>query len=175
MENFQVTLYTPFNKLTSIEGEEVVQFLYEHLDQYGDAKSDIKRAIDYAMKEIPSPGGFVLVGREKGRVLGTVVINKTGMSGYIPENILVYIAVHEDTRGKGVGKRMMKEAINNCHGNVALHVEADNPALFLYEKLGFENKYLEMRLNKAKFNEKTGAANKNEGRSKSAVTADQNH
>ena len=30
--------------------------------------------------------------------------------------------------------------------DIALHVEKDNPAVFLYEKLGFENKYLEMRL-----------------------------
>jgi ribosomal protein S18 acetylase RimI-like enzyme len=34
----------------------------------------------------------------------------------------------------------------NLRGNIALHVEPDNPAKILYEKLGFTNKYLEMRL-----------------------------
>ena len=70
------------------------------------------------------------------------------MKGYIPENILVYIAVHNKTRGKGVGKRIMQKAIEIAEGDIALHVEPNNPAKFLYEKLGFENKYLEMRLKK---------------------------
>ncbi len=175
MERFQITVYTPFDKLTTLEGEKVVQFLYEHLDQYGDAKHDIKQAIEYAMKEIPSPGGFVLVGREGDSIQGAVVVNKTGMSGYIPENILVYIAVHEDTRGKGIGKKLMKAAIKNCHGDIALHVEADNPALFLYEKLGFENKYLEMRLSKAKYTSQKEAAKEKKDLSKSPLRADQNN
>jgi ribosomal-protein-alanine N-acetyltransferase len=39
-------------------------------------------------------------------------------------------------------------AIENTEGNIALHVEPDNPAKNLYERMGFTNKYLEMRLNK---------------------------
>jgi ribosomal protein S18 acetylase RimI-like enzyme len=70
------------------------------------------------------------------------------MAGYIPENILVYIAVHAKTRGKGYGKKLMNKAIELADGDIALHVEPNNPAKFLYEKLGFENKYLEMRLKK---------------------------
>jgi ribosomal protein S18 acetylase RimI-like enzyme len=70
------------------------------------------------------------------------------MEGYIPENILVYIAVHESTRGKGYGKQLMQKAIEIAEGDIALHVEPDNPARFLYEKLGFTNKYLEMRFSK---------------------------
>ena len=70
------------------------------------------------------------------------------MSGYIPENILVYIAVNKNQRGKGVGKQIMQKAIANTDGDIALHVEKDNPAKFLYEKMGFTNPYLEMRLKK---------------------------
>jgi ribosomal protein S18 acetylase RimI-like enzyme len=72
------------------------------------------------------------------------------MKGYIPENILVYIAVSRAHRGKGVGKQLMKKAIAQAEGDIALHVEPENPAKFLYEKLGFTNKYLEMRLTKDK-------------------------
>jgi ribosomal protein S18 acetylase RimI-like enzyme len=68
------------------------------------------------------------------------------MSGYIPENILVYIATHKDYRGKGIGSDLMKQAMKVSKGSIALHVEPDNPAVGLYEKVGFENKYLEMRL-----------------------------
>ena len=82
----------------------------------------------------------------KQKIVGAVVVNKTGMEEYIPENILVYIATHNGFRGKGIGKALMKAVIQNCSGDIALHVEASNPARFLYSKLGFENPYLEMRL-----------------------------
>ena len=68
------------------------------------------------------------------------------MDGYIPENILVYIATHKEYRGKGIGKKLMEETLNFAKGDIALHVEANNPARRLYEKYGFTNPYLEMRL-----------------------------
>lgn len=40
----------------------------------------------------------------------------------------------------------MSMAIEMANGGIALHVEPDNPARYLYEKLGFTHKYLEMRL-----------------------------
>jgi len=39
----------------------------------------------------------------------------------------------------------METAISTAVGSIALHVEPNNPAKGLYEKLGFTNKYLEMR------------------------------
>ena len=45
---------------------------------------------------------------------------------------------------------MMRKAIEVAKGDIALHVEPDNPAKILYEQLGFTNKYLEMRLKKNK-------------------------
>ncbi len=148
MESYKLNFYTPFQKLTPIEKEKLIDFLYHHLDQYGDARKDIQKAIEYAMKEIPSPGGGILTYEDDGTIVGAVVLNKTGMSGYIPENILVYIAVNGDYRGKGIGKSLMLEAVDKTEGDIALHVEPDNPAKFLYEKIGFTNKYLEMRYKK---------------------------
>lgn len=126
----------------------VADFLFHHLDQYGDKRDDILKAIDYSLSGEPGKGGFVVVGVEDNEIVGAVVVNETGMTGYIPENILVYIAVHQKMRGKGAGKQLMKAAIDRANGDIALHVEPENPALHLYKKLGFENKYLEMRLKK---------------------------
>lgn len=125
---------------------EIADFLYEHLDQYGDPHEDIMKCLDYALSQSVDKGGFAVMAREEGKIVGAVVINRTGMSGYIPDNILVYIAVDASQRGKGLGKQLMSAAINKAEGDIALHVEPDNPARKLYEKLGFTNKYLEMRL-----------------------------
>ena len=124
----------------------IAEFLYTHLEQYGDKIEDILKCIDYAMN--PTKGGNIIVGLDQEKIVGVVILNNTGMSGFIPENILVYIAVDNSQRGKGFGKKLMQKAIDTVEGNIALHVEPDNPAKGLYEKLGFTNKYLEMRLTK---------------------------
>ena len=141
-------ILTPAETIGLVQRDEVADFLFNHLDEFGDPKSDIKKAIDYALDSGVTPGGFVVTARDNDSVIGAVVMNRTGMAGYIPENILVYIAMHSGYRGKGIGKELMKRAIDKADGNIALHVEPNNPAKFLYEKLGFTNKYLEMRLNK---------------------------
>jgi ribosomal protein S18 acetylase RimI-like enzyme len=136
------------HKFTDAKHTEVNAFLFESLQEYGDPKEDINAAMNYAMGEENSPGGFVLVAFDDQKVVGSVVVNRTGMKKYIPENILVYIATDPEYRGKGIGKDLMETAMENADGSVALHVEPNNPAKGLYEKLGFTNKYLEMRYTK---------------------------
>ena len=146
----QTKVFNSDNKPTLEEKKSIIDFLFENLQEYSDPKSDIEKAINYALKETPSFGGFVLVSYLNNVIVGAVVINQTGMKDYIPENILVYIAIHQEHRGKGLGKQLVQEAIDNANGNIALHVEPHNPAKKLYEKLGFDSKYLEMRFNKKK-------------------------
>lgn len=124
----------------------IIDFLFTHLEQYGDTKEDISKCIDYVMN--PNKGGNIIIGTDENKIFGITILNNTGMKGYIPENILVYIAVDNSQRGKGYGKKIMEKAIEVTNGSIALHVEPDNPAKKLYEKLGFTNKYLEMRLSK---------------------------
>ncbi|HAQ65841.1 MAG TPA: GNAT family N-acetyltransferase [Bacteroidales bacterium] len=142
----EIKMYTETDKPDHNEKKVIIGFLFKHLENFGDAIADIEKAVDYALKEYNSFGGFVLTAQQDHEMLGAVVVNQTGMEGYIPENILVYIATHKNHRGKGIGKMLMQEAITKCSGNVALHVEPDNPARFLYEKVGFTTKYIEMRL-----------------------------
>ena len=144
----QTNVFDPSNKPTPTEKERLIDFLFDNLQEYGDPKADIEKAVDYALQETTSFGGFVLVAESDRELSGVVVVNQTGMKDYIPENILVYIATHKKHRGKGIGKELMQKAIATAKGNIALHVEPDNPARFLYEKLGFTSKYIEMRYNK---------------------------
>lgn len=144
-----IKIYNVNNKPNETEKEEIINFLFKHLEQYGDKKVDISKCLDYAVKDqISAQGGFVLELKNEEGLQGITIINETGMGGYIPENILVYIAVNNESRGKGYGKTLMKKALELAEGDVALHVEPDNPAKFLYEKVGFSSKYIEMRYKK---------------------------
>lgn len=129
---------------TTITNTVIANFLFTHLEEYGDKVDDILKCIAFAMN--PEKGGSIVIGLDEGKIVGITVLNKTGMDGFIPENILVYIAVDNSQRGKGYGKQLMQKAIDSTEGDIALHVEPNNPAKGLYEKLGFTNKYLEMRL-----------------------------
>ncbi|WP_322550117.1 GNAT family N-acetyltransferase [Flavobacterium psychraquaticum] len=143
--------FTQINAKTGIptdcSTETIVDFLFTHLEQYGDHKDAIQKCIDYVMN--PEKGGQIIIGKDDEKIVGITILNQTGMNGYIPENILVYIAVDNSVRGKGFGKKLMQKAIDSVEGDIALHVEPDNPAKKLYENLGFTNKYLEMRLTKS--------------------------
>ena len=140
----ETKVFNPTNKPNSTEKESLIDFLFDNLQEYGDPKSDIEKAVDYALKETTSFGGFILVSYLENDISGVVVVNQTGMKDYIPENILVYIATHKNFRGKGIGKGLMQKTIDVAEGNIALHVEPENPARFLYEKVGFSSKYIEM-------------------------------
>ncbi|QCR21978.1 GNAT family N-acetyltransferase [Pontibacter sp. SGAir0037] len=145
--NISYYIFTPANN-SELERDEVIDFLFHQLDEYGDAREDIAKCMAYALSEAEGKGGAVLVARNDGNIVGALILNNTGMSGYIPENILVYVAVHNSQRGKGVGKALVQLAADNTEGSIALHVEPQNPARTLYEKLGFTNKYLEYRLHR---------------------------
>lgn len=137
---------------TGFSRQDIADFLYTHLDEYGDAKEHILKCIAYAYGDKPGQDGHILLAfdtdtdTDTETIVGAVIINKTNMSGYIPENILVYIAVDSSQRGKGIGKQLMQRTINQTEGDIALHVEPENKARLLYEKYGFTNKYLEYRL-----------------------------
>jgi GNAT superfamily N-acetyltransferase len=128
----------------------IVDFLHKNLEKYRDDKNAIKKSIDYAFSSESGKGGFVLLAYQKEILTGVLVMNKTGMSSFIPENILVYIAVDKEYRGQGIGKELIEKAKKESQGDIALHVEYDNPAKILYEKLGFKSKYAEMRFNRVK-------------------------
>lgn len=132
----------------SLDQAQIVEFLHTHLDRFRDDKAAISKAIDYAFSDQAGKGGYLLLAFDNERLAGALVMNKTGMQDFIPENILVYIAVDADYRGKGIGTAILREAFETSEGGIALHVEYDNPAKALYERLGFSTKYAEMRWHK---------------------------
>lgn len=131
-----------------ITREEFIDFLYEHLDRFGDPKEDINKCLNYAFSDEKSEGGFALAAFYEDKLVGGLIMNKTGMANYIPDWVLVYVAVDATHRGKGFGRQIVESALDMCDDGVKLHVEYDNPAKRLYERIGFTNKYAEMRYQK---------------------------
>ncbi len=132
-------------QFTEITKDEFIEFLFEHLGKYGDPKEDIEKCLNYAFSKEKSEGGFALAAFYDGKLVGALIMNKTGMGNYIPDWILVYVAVDASYRGKGFGRQIVEESFKQCDGDIKLHVEYDNPAKRLYERLGFTSKYAEMR------------------------------
>lgn len=129
-----------------LERPTVVRFFHEHMKPYEDEIEDIEKALDYAFSDEPGLGGYLIAGGIDGRLVGALLMLSTGMDGYVPPNILLFVGVNEDMRGSGLGTRIIERALEECEGDVKLHVEYDNPAKRLYERIGFENPYAEMRL-----------------------------
>jgi GNAT superfamily N-acetyltransferase len=130
--------------------EKIVSFLHEHLGQFRDDPTAISKSIDYAFSTESGKGGFIILAMDDDQLVGALIMNNTGMQEFIPENILVYIAVDAAKRGQGIGASIIQKAFELSEGNIALHVEYDNPAKRLYERLGFSSKYAEMRWSRSK-------------------------
>jgi GNAT superfamily N-acetyltransferase len=141
-----ITRFDTYDALEKQVGtDRFIDFLHTHLDQFGDPKEAIRKCIDFAFELNGGLGGFALAAENEGELVGALVMNRTGMSGYIPENILVYVAVDASKRGMGIGRKVVERALEEADGDVKLHVEYENPAKRLYERIGFASKYAEMR------------------------------
>lgn len=145
---YQTTLFNAFTGITPVEKSAVVRFLCEHTENT--TSHNVVEAVEYAVKHKPSFGGFVLIAKKGKQIVAAVVANCTGMEGYNPKNIFVFVSFHKKHRNdEALVKQLMQKAIRYADGEIALHVEPDNPALKMYQKMGFKAQYLELRFNKA--------------------------
>jgi len=126
--------------------EGLVRFFHDHMKPYEDEVPDIEDALDYAFSPSDRAGGFLVLAGGGEELVGALLMLRTGMSGYVPPNILLFVGVRDDLRGRGLGGRIIARALEECEGDVKLHVEYDNPAKRLYERIGFTTEYAEMRL-----------------------------
>ena len=123
----------------------LVSFLHENLKPYEDTLSDIRAGIEYALSSNPSQGGYVLLAENMNQLAGALVMLNTGMNGYVPPNLLLFVAVGTSYRNQGTGSALIRRAQTISKGSIKLHCEYSNPARRLYERLGFTTKYAEMR------------------------------
>jgi len=123
----------------------LVQFLHYHMKPWEDTPEDIHRALDYCFSDAESEGGFLILAEQDETLAGATVVLNTGMGGYVPRHLLLFVCVEPALRGHGLGRQIIERALAHCDGAVKLHVEHENPAKRLYERVGFHSKYAEMR------------------------------
>jgi ribosomal-protein-alanine N-acetyltransferase len=125
--------------------EQLAVFLHKSLRPFEDSLPDVRQGIRDALSPDAGEPGFILISEQDELPVGALVMLRTGMAGYVPENLLLWVAVDPSARGQGLGSQLITRAFDLSDGDVKLHVEYDNPAKRLYERLGMTNKYAEMR------------------------------
>lgn len=145
---FKATNLDELDKIVQID--KLTEFTYKHMKPFNDTVSDTKLGITHALTGVPDKGGFVLVAKRDDEVVGCLVMLATGMKNYIPSYCVLFVGVNSSLRGLGIGQQIMEVGIKEADGDIYLHVDYDNPAKRLYERLGFQNKYAEMRFYKKK-------------------------
>jgi len=123
--------------LISIMRENDIQFVMECINKvnWGHLEVDIKRLIDFELE------GCFIIWQDEERV---GMVTTTSYEDYA---FLGCLIVKEIERGKGIGMIIMKYAMNNLiiRGVKTIELDGVFPAVSLYRRLGFKDKYLSLR------------------------------
>ena len=120
-----------------ISKQDLVNYVDNYLERYSDSLEQTLEAIEMAMKD-----GFILVASRSENVDGVLIIVNLGVEKFIPKYHLAYIGINPNSKGRGLGSDLIKEAINLTNGDISLHVDLDNKnAKKLYKKMGFAHVY----------------------------------
>lgn len=123
----------------------IVTFLHNNMEQKVD-KETILRSVDYVYSKNQGKGGFILLGIEDNEIVGCVVINETGMTGYNAENILTFMAVDPKYKGSGIEKRLIDHSKKLAKGCISTFVDPSYSSSGLFRQIGFQNRNVELRL-----------------------------
>lgn len=127
---------------------DIVGFIQQQMGEFSEPRDAVDYAIGYALSAVRPGKGFIFLCVSGKRILGASVCVQTETHGFIPKNILLYLCVHPEFRGKGLGKGLLRDTLTAGGGDCKIHIQPGNPAAGFFEKMGFEKKYLEYRYSK---------------------------
>ena len=136
--------YDAYTGISCSKKNAIVQFLCENLEDSWIEQDAVLQAVEYAIKEVPSFGGFILTTEINEQIIAAIIVNKTGMGGYMPEYVAVLNAIAPNYRGKGITKSLIEKAINLGKGDISLLVKNCGPKELILENLTVEAKYMQM-------------------------------
>ncbi len=135
MTEYQLLNTTDF--VTTLEKEAIINFLLVNLEDYLDSRENVSRAIEYALSKFPHQGGFVVIARENESIIGVSVVNRTNFEGYFAENVLVYLAIAETQRRKGVATELLNQTKVYTKGSIMVRLDPGSVVKDLFKKAGF--------------------------------------
>lgn len=143
---YRVQLYDAFSGIMPPERTAVIRFLKQYSESVNGEQ--ISEALDYALKNKPSFGGFIFTAWNDDDLISCVVANKTGMGAYTPSYLLVYAVLHPDYQEQeSILHDLVNRSIRHAKGEIALHLPPGSPGIDLFKKMGFQEQYIELRLN----------------------------
>ena len=131
-------LYHAFPPLSMRKKTELVNFLNTYQENPELDLSIIKHLVDYALKEIYSFGGFIVTEEDDQKIIGVMVINNTGMQGYMPNNLIVASAFIPGMLIQGASKRLIQKAIHFTKGDIAYLINSPQEKEQLQKNLGIK-------------------------------------
>jgi len=144
------TIYDPFTKITPFEKSKVSSFLIKNQEVGSLKKVQISAAIEAAVKDVHSFGGFIMTMSDDTELIAVVVVNHTGMERFGPGHLISYFATHKEHRNVGIGRKLLATTISKLNGDIATHLPLQNPDSELFQELGFETNQVFLQLTQKK-------------------------
>lgn len=135
MKNLQLELYTPFDKPTYSVFYEIIAFLRK---QTSSEKEHIQKAIEYAVKDRPSYGGFILRIKIAEKTVAVAILNQTGLAGIMPNYLVSYLEVQSQLENYAeVHQLLLKKSIELTNGELGLLTtkKQDNLPFIQFQKV----------------------------------------
>ena len=139
-------IYDAFTGIGISKKKAIIGFLSQYSETTWLDKNAISQAIDYAVKEIPSFGGFIVTAEENHQILAALIVNKTGMQGYMPQNIAVLNAVLPAYKNSTVIKEIKAKAMVLTRGDIAMVVNNQSVKDMELKSMTVEAKYMQLPL-----------------------------
>lgn len=108
--------------------------------------------VESLIQHLLDKGGFYFIAEEKDEILGWVLVGTTKDQFTEKQIGFIYeLYIRQPYRGKGHSKRLMNAAIEHFqkegYAEVRLSAKAENPAVRMYENMGFTTRSVTMNLN----------------------------
>jgi hypothetical protein len=122
--NPSITVYNAFTGMSISERQQLLLFIKAHLGK--NSEIPCEQALDYALKLIPSFGGFVIVAYQDIFPIGCLIVNKTGMEGFGPGHIISVAYQHPQfTSYPEIMATLITKAIEFTGGDVSYYLRPD--------------------------------------------------
>ena len=115
-----IKIYNSYPTISYSKKAKLIRFLIQHQENLSLKEEVITHLVNYAFKETSSFGGFIVTEEENEEILGAMVVNNTGMKGYMPNNLIVASAFLPTSGKQGSMKRLLQKIMYLTRGDTAL-------------------------------------------------------